>query len=917
MSTPTTQFAFYTTTSGSTLPASSIGAGSVTPDKADLTQTWNFTGALQINGVAVSTSGSGGSTYSADESSLHLSGTTFSVSSSGVTTTHLSDSAVTTAKIANAAIIPAKVSIGAVTWDFSPGILRASAPTGSTDVANKSYVLTQISASIGGGGTTYSADESTLHLSGTTFSVHDGGVSTTQIADRSVTTAKIAFEAVTENELVGNICDSTGALQGGDGVKLSWRPDESTLEINGSNLAQIVDGGVTNAKIADATILPAKVSIGSTTWDFSTGVLRATSAVGSSDVVIKSQLDSAIAGVTSSEGPTPMKGSVRLAFPMDDDTLGFFTYDSGAKTLTAGENFNINSGMIAGFTDLAIGQRILFAVKQSAAAFAASGSWSGIYDITSMGADDPGGSAPVFTRASNFDSRADIVSGSFVFAEATNSPDNPQPAFYYLATTGSLTFDSTPLLFLPLTKAPQTNAAKGAVRAVLNADDDTVAAFAYDGSQQTLTFTQGNTSINEFGIGDFHDFSVDDRVLFAVQPNAACFAASGSWGGIYTISNVGQDDPGGSAPVLTRAEDFNSTDDIAPNSFVFSGAGPGTEDFGFWYLSTSGSITLDSTPLLFMSTSFGSGGGGGGGGTYDGDGQTIQMTLSNSIGYFSLKDKAVTPNILSGSVFGLGIAQGEFIPISVAVDNTTIQVTGSTDGQHGGQLTIAPGGINSSQLAFYAVTPDRLNSSVAGNGLNYNGGFGLSVSVDNIGLAISGSQGGGSGSFVVLNVDGSGPLFVSSSGLNIRPASASQSGYMSSASFQIVSNSAPPATFAGNANEVSTTNTQTATFYIGAVPVNTIWTIKFNSFSVDTGNPVNHVNNIGALSVYRSGSNNVVQVGGIEVEHTFATGSFSSVTMSLGLAGGQPGNVSFNVQGINTYNMKHWAKFQVTEFTYA
>ena len=684
--------------------------------------------------------------------------------------------------------------------------------------------------------------------------------------------------------------------------------------VTGSTLtaSSIGSGSIETYHLSASAVTPAKADL-TQTWNFASGTLRAGTAVGSSDVVIKSQFDAALAAVTASEGPTPVKGSVRLRFPLDDELLGFFLYDNGAKTLTTAQNMTVNGGNFGAITDFAVGQKILFAVKEDAAAFAASGSWGGIYDITATGSNDPGGSPAVFTRAANFDSDADVLSGSFVFALATNNLPDPQPAFVYLATTGSVTLGTTPLRFPILSGSGGTfngNAAKGSVRSVLIGDDETTGFFQY--SSGTLTF-QGHANLNDFGIGGNSDYTTGDRLLFTIPQNAACFAASGSWSGIYTITNVGANDPSGSAPVLTRATDFDATSEIFPGSFVFANSGnPNTDGPEIWYLATSGSVTLDSTPLLFASASFSVTGSGGGGTTYSGS-PTIEITS----GSIAVKNFSIGPGHLSGTVVyasgglsldpgnGLSVNASGALGIDTGTNSVYIRPNGITAGHlsssvvyNGGvgePLSLDPGG-----LRIGNIGPAYLSSSVAGNGLGGGGGPALFVNVDPV------SQN---------------PLVVSVSGTSVREASATQSGYMTTASFQqlasVVSYSSPPVTAGPIGTAVTTSNTQTAAFNIGVVPANTIWTVKFTSFSIDTAEAANLINNVGAFSIYRSGSNNVTQVGATEIEHSFVSGAFTSVTMSLGLAQGQPGNADFVIQGINTYNIKHWAKFQITEFVYA
>lgn len=426
------------------------------------------------------------------------------------------------------------------------------------------------------------------------------------------------------------------------------------------------------------------------------------------------------------------------------------------------------------------------------------------------------------------------------------------------------------------------NAAKGAVRTVLVADDNTVGAFSYNSSAKTLTFAGGNGNVNGFNIGSITDFVNGDRLLFAVDRTAACFTASGSWSGIYEITDVGANDPGGAPPVFTRVSDFNSTSDINAGSFVLATDGD-TSYRGIWQLATSGSIILDTTPLLFATASLG-----GGGSTLTANVSGGLQIVGNSI---SIKTGGVNETYLSSSIYGLGINQGSGVKIGVSVDNTTIEISGS-NGTTGGMVHIKNQGVG----------PNQLSSTAAGNGLTGGGGSALSVVRD--------------------STDTQNPISVASTGVSVRQASNVQSGYITSGSLlalnSVVDYAQVPATVAGPQLAVTTINTQTATFSIGTQPSDSLWLIKFSTFSVDTANPVNQIVNNGAFTCYRSGSSNVVQTGNIELEHTFASGSFvtSSLSLSLGAGGSGPGGIDFKIDGFNTFTIKHLAKFQVQEFSY-
>lgn len=78
--------------------------------------------------------------------------------------------------------------------------------------------------------------------------------------------------------------------------------------------------------------------------------------------------------------------------------LAPMAYDNGAKTLTAGVNMDIS-----GFLPLNTPVLIRFTTSDMRA--------TGIYTVTDVGADDPGGSTAVFTRRADLDATADFVSG--------------------------------------------------------------------------------------------------------------------------------------------------------------------------------------------------------------------------------------------------------------------------------------------------------------------------------------------------------------------------------------------------------------------------------------------------------------------------------------------------------------------------
>jgi hypothetical protein len=121
---------------------------------------------LQAGSLAWSddlTGGTGGTAYSAG-TGLALAGTTFSLKDGGVTKEKLSATGGADGKVL-------KLSGGNLTWGDD---LTAA------------------------GGTTYSADGSSLALSGTTFSVKDAGIGASKLADAAVTANKLAFPLAIE-----------------------------------------------------------------------------------------------------------------------------------------------------------------------------------------------------------------------------------------------------------------------------------------------------------------------------------------------------------------------------------------------------------------------------------------------------------------------------------------------------------------------------------------------------------------------------------------------------------------------------------------------------------------------------------------------------------------------------------------------
>lgn len=110
--------------------------------------------------------------------------------------------------------------------------------------------------------TTYDADNSTLQLTGTTFSIKSGGVTVTELANDAVETAKIKDSNVTTAKIAdGNV---TAAKLASNSVETDKIKDANvtTAKIADLNIttAKLASEAVTTAKIADANVTYAKLS---------------------------------------------------------------------------------------------------------------------------------------------------------------------------------------------------------------------------------------------------------------------------------------------------------------------------------------------------------------------------------------------------------------------------------------------------------------------------------------------------------------------------------------------------------------------------------------------------------------------------------------------------------------------------------
>jgi hypothetical protein len=111
-------------------------------------------------------------------------------------------------------------------------------------------------------GGSYTADEATLQLVGSEFSIKDGGVGTTQLASNAVTTAKITDANVTADKLASDAVTTAKILDANVTTAKLADGAVTTAKITDSNVttAKIADANVTTAKIADSNVTTAKIA---------------------------------------------------------------------------------------------------------------------------------------------------------------------------------------------------------------------------------------------------------------------------------------------------------------------------------------------------------------------------------------------------------------------------------------------------------------------------------------------------------------------------------------------------------------------------------------------------------------------------------------------------------------------------------
>ena len=248
----------------------------------------------------------------------------------------------------------------------------------------------------------------------------------------------------------------------------------------------------------------------------------------------------------------------------------------------------------------------------------------------------------------------------------------------------------------------------------------------YNNTAKTLTADQNGA----FDIDSISNPQVGDRILIRQFSSSDAVA-----NGIYELTTVGD----ASNPyVLTRSADMNEADEFR-NATVFVSEGT---DADVLFTQQTDNPTLGTSQILFVQIS-------GAAGITAGDGLAKNgNTLSVNV------DRGL--QIISDN---LEARIGDGIEFDTANNNEMrIKLDGSSLSRSSSGLAIASSGVDTIHLAPSSVTSAKINSSIAGNGLQGGGGSALSVQADQgISVGVSG---------VTIQLDGT-TLAKSVSGLKV------------------------------------------------------------------------------------------------------------------------------------------------------
>ncbi len=233
----------------------------------------------------------------------------------------------------------------------------------------------------------------------TSAMILDGTIATADIADAAVTSAKIVDLNVTTGKLA-DLNVTTGKLAA-DSVTTAKITDanvtEAKLASDSVTTAKIADSAVTSAKIANDTIVDA---------DINSAAAIAQSKISNltTDLGLKAPLASpTFTGTVTVPTPTNSTDAATKAY-VDSITEGLHIHEAAIAATTANVNLAnaLENGDVIDGVTLATGNRIL--VKNQTTQ-----SQNGIYVVASSGAP---------TRASDFDTAAEVDLGDFIFVSS-------------------------------------------------------------------------------------------------------------------------------------------------------------------------------------------------------------------------------------------------------------------------------------------------------------------------------------------------------------------------------------------------------------------------------------------------------------------------------------------------------------------
>lgn len=211
-------------------------------------------------------------------------------------------------------------------------------------------------------------------------------------------------------------------------------------------------------------------------------------------------------------------------------------------------------------------------------------------------------------------------------------------------------------------------------------------------------------------------------------------------------------------------QDGNPSNEVSSGNYTYIELGAINSSNGF-VLQGDGELTLNTNDLVwvqFSGTGLITAGNG-----LSKAGNTLDVnvddtTIEISTDALRVKDAGIDENKLNSSVAGDGLAGGSGTALSVNVDDTTIEIN-----------------LDSLRVKDSGIDENKLSTSVAGNGLTGGGGTALAINVDGQGIELSGDQ-------LIIELDGS-SLSKSASGLKVTNSS---SGDLAETAFTALDNTA-------------------------------------------------------------------------------------------------------------------------------